>query len=176
MVSTARKNTLCLFLCCLLITSTPAYSATYEFSLGGFSQPGASLIGTFEAIDLNSNGFIRLAEAGELTSFNMAYSNSFDRIAFDLVGLTDFEFNPNPIFPDGLVLAFEANPSLTSGIAFLFSTNIRSHFIIAASVGDESLELPVITEISSVPVPAAIWLFGTCLLGLIGFSMRRKSA
>jgi hypothetical protein len=32
------------------------------------------------------------------------------------------------------------------------------------------------TEVSPVPVPAAIWLFGTGILGLIGFSKRRKSA
>ena len=29
---------------------------------------------------------------------------------------------------------------------------------------------------SAVPVPAAIWLFGTALIGLIGFSKRRKAA
>ena len=28
--------------------------------------------------------------------------------------------------------------------------------------------------VSSVPVPAAIWLFGTALLGFLGFSQRRK--
>ncbi len=29
---------------------------------------------------------------------------------------------------------------------------------------------------SPVPVPAAVWLFGTALIGLVGFSKRRKSA
>jgi hypothetical protein len=29
---------------------------------------------------------------------------------------------------------------------------------------------------SAVPVPAAIWLFGTALIGLVGFSKRRKAA
>jgi hypothetical protein len=31
-------------------------------------------------------------------------------------------------------------------------------------------------DVSAVPLPAAIWLFGTGLLGLIGFSKCRKSA
>jgi len=31
-------------------------------------------------------------------------------------------------------------------------------------------------EVNVVPVPAAAWLFGTALIGLIGFSKRRKSA
>ena len=30
--------------------------------------------------------------------------------------------------------------------------------------------------VSAVPVPAAIWLFGTALMGLVGFSKRRKAA
>jgi hypothetical protein len=29
--------------------------------------------------------------------------------------------------------------------------------------------------VSAVPVPAAVWLFGTALLGLVGFSKRRKT-
>ena len=29
---------------------------------------------------------------------------------------------------------------------------------------------------SAVPVPAAVWLFGTALIGLIGFGKRRKTA
>lgn len=31
-------------------------------------------------------------------------------------------------------------------------------------------------EISAVPLPAAAWLFGTALIGLVGFSKRRKAA
>jgi hypothetical protein len=30
------------------------------------------------------------------------------------------------------------------------------------------------TQISSVPLPGAIWLFGSALLGFFGFSSRRK--
>jgi len=33
-----------------------------------------------------------------------------------------------------------------------------------------------ISPISPIPVPAAIWLFGTALLGMVGFSKRRKAA
>jgi hypothetical protein len=31
-------------------------------------------------------------------------------------------------------------------------------------------------DVSAVPVPAAVWLFGTALIGLVGFSKRRKTA
>ena len=41
--------------------------------------------------------------------------------------------------------------------------------------GNNDYALAAIT-VSAVPVPAAIWLFGTGLIGLIGFSKRRKAA
>jgi hypothetical protein len=31
-------------------------------------------------------------------------------------------------------------------------------------------------SVSPVPVPAAVWLLGTALIGLVGFSKRRKVA
>ena len=41
--------------------------------------------------------------------------------------------------------------------------------------GLDNLNLSV-TSIGAVPVPAAVWLFGTALIGLVGFSKRRKAA
>ena len=40
---------------------------------------------------------------------------------------------------------------------------------------DNDYALAALT-VSAVPVPAAVWLFGTALAGLIGFSRRRKAA
>jgi len=37
-------------------------------------------------------------------------------------------------------------------------------------------EVVPIAQISPVPIPAAGWLFGTALIGLVGFSKRRKAA
>jgi len=34
----------------------------------------------------------------------------------------------------------------------------------------------VITEVSPIPIPAAIWLFGTALIGFVGMSRRKKVA
>jgi len=33
-----------------------------------------------------------------------------------------------------------------------------------------------IADLSAVPVPAAVWLFGSGLLGLVGVARRRKTA
>jgi hypothetical protein len=40
----------------------------------------------------------------------------------------------------------------------------------------DSLTLNVGADLNPVPVPATIWLFGTALIGLVGFSKRRKAA
>ena len=46
--------------------------------------------------------------------------------------------------------------------------------------GDGSFENPrdigFITYVNPIPLPAAFWLFGTALVGLVGFSKRRKAA
>ena len=39
-----------------------------------------------------------------------------------------------------------------------------------------TFDLPTAAPPSAVPVPAAAWLFGTALIGLVGFSKRRKAA
>jgi hypothetical protein len=44
--------------------------------------------------------------------------------------------------------------------------------VILWGIGFDDIEL----TISPVPVPAAVWLFGTALIGLIGFGKRRKTA
>jgi hypothetical protein len=36
--------------------------------------------------------------------------------------------------------------------------------------------LSIVTDVSAVPVPAAVWLFGSGLLGLVGVARRKKSA
>jgi hypothetical protein len=40
----------------------------------------------------------------------------------------------------------------------------------------DDLSLNGLTSPSAVPVPAAVWLFGTALIGLVGFGKRRKAA
>ena len=42
-------------------------------------------------------------------------------------------------------------------------------------IGSDSLELGIRIEGSVVPIPAAVWLFGSGLLGLIGVARRKKT-
>ncbi|MCP4331014.1 MAG: PEP-CTERM sorting domain-containing protein [Gammaproteobacteria bacterium] len=60
--------------------------------------------------------------------------------------------------------------ALTISLAVLLGELDASGFVteLQAGLGAGSI------EVSPIPVPAAIWLFGTGLIGLIGFSKRRK--
>ena len=49
---------------------------------------------------------------------------------------------------------------------FITSTNTPIQFLDNAMVG----------QVSAVPVPAAVWLFGTALIGIAGVSRKRKVA
>jgi hypothetical protein len=48
-------------------------------------------------------------------------------------------------------------------------------YLTMSCVNDEAIVDAQIAP-SAVPVPAAIWLFGSALVGLIGFGKRRKTA
>ena len=81
------------------------------------------------------------------------------------------------------------------GIAFLFDTSIYNavEFQVAPpGIADVELAAFSVTEfdefdneiyfgygklnsVSAIPIPAAIWLFGTALAGLIGFHKHRKA-
>ncbi len=65
----------------------------------------------------------------------------------------------------GLELTTADSFSLTGATGISFSTTTNSHVD----------EMRIITAASPVPVPAAVWLFGSALLGLTGMSRRKKT-
>ncbi|MCP4277568.1 MAG: DUF1566 domain-containing protein [Gammaproteobacteria bacterium] len=67
---------------------------------------------------------------------------------------------------------YSANPNL----AWVFSFDLGSQFTDAKG-NDLHYGLAVHSgDVGAVPVPAAVWLFGSGILGLIGFSKRKKAA
>ena len=56
------------------------------------------------------------------------------------------------------------------------SAGISRIFISNSGGGIEVDHLQYGGDLSEIPVPAAVWLFGTALIGLVGFSKRRKAA
>ena len=75
--------------------------------------------------------------------------------------ITGFTFDTNITGMDVSRLSFTAS---SFAIDFDFLTTQTGEFL--------NIEL----QLNPVPVPAAVWLFGTALIGLVGFSKRRKAA
>lgn len=79
-------------------------------------------------------------------------------------------------------------PSITGDNVITYSMSVFVDGLIGetaaiSSIGDPldlsqnpGVELTIGSTVPPVPVPAAVWLFGTALIGFIGFSRRRKIA
>ncbi len=64
---------------------------------------------------------------------------------------------------------------------YLFDVNPNHMYSLSISSihgGNDAAHLGTFlqAELSAVPIPAAVWLFGTALVGLVGFSRRKQSA
>lgn len=114
-----------------------------------------------------------------------------------IVGVTNGynDFNYQPILDLAALLGTPLNPP-TTGVRgvfdeFLTSNNTYSTWVplvnhtnltgvigYSNSTPDSSGSTTghFLVSVSPVPVPAAVWLFGTALLGLVGFSKRRQAS
>jgi hypothetical protein len=131
--------------------------------------PDVNARGELAALDNISFDFLL---GGELLDwgFNVLNPNRYrytdaDGSAFNIGTLT------------GLYLAIDIN-----GTAVVFSGDILGTTSLGGDIGDFVRDRNGMlfeigsSVVSAVPVPAAVWLFGTALLGLVGFSKRRKAA
>lgn len=108
-----------------------------------------------------------------ITSANYGYSqNATDRVAGDIHVSNDTNlFLSSSSFDQSLTYAIQVGD--TSSSYWIYESVINGDY------GSYSKFSGAITSISinpevTVPIPAAIWLFGSCLVGLFGFA-RRKS-
>ena len=140
------------------------YSGSQDFSFTGgpsagygIASPGYLTTGLSENIGNFNNG-----GAGP----NLDDPTSLDGINFGIVSSAG-TYNPNgglasdPLVQDSIVFVLSGASGLTmadvSNVSFQYGT----------SFGE-----PIVT----VPVPTAVWLFGSGLLGLVGVARRRKSS
>jgi hypothetical protein len=160
------------------------------------AQASLVKVETFWQSPNNGNAFLDTTAFLEMTSFT--------GIGTELISVTSFDLvfgDLRPGIPDTILTA-ELSSSNEVFIHFIngaVSTYCstpgigldpgNTSFVINPSLGRLSRNFPfvgqanytlqpgsVVTLPSAVPVPAAIWLFGTGILGLIGFSKRDKSS
>jgi len=102
-------------------------------------------------------------------------------IVQDSAGYLDFSFQ-------GLATCCNLNPgTFTNGVGpsyaglslavALFNNNKTAYLMFGDGFGDHDFDDMVVkVEVSPVPLPATVWLFGTALIGFVGMSRRRKVA
>ena len=74
-------------------------------------------------------------------------------------------------------LVSDADPNADDFIGLISDTPIfRMEFDFVSGIGFGGDDLLFTQIVSPVPLPAAVWLFGSALLGLIGLSRRKKAA
>ena len=96
-----------------------------------------------------------------LNNFGIGFQTSFNLSQGDL----DVSSEPHPIF---------------DGVGTLYENNGNTILELVALDPDTSIffggRYAVHDSASVIPVPAAFWLFGTALIGFVGYSKRRKEA
>ena len=134
------------------------YSSSTNFDYSGFGGYGLELFArVYDPTDPTS--FVEEILLGDMTS------PVINEGLFGTVSLTATVGSSSPLIDAILgIRLFSANNALTEPDG----TPITA----LSGIGFDNVTLSV----NPVPVPAAVWLFGSALLGLSGFNMRRKRA
>lgn len=105
--------------------------------------------------------------SGQTSAYNdLAFGNNGPGNK-NLVLTQNFSVNPNDeFFIYGALLTHASDSNSTLSDAHALSSNSQGAFF--ALTGSTDLEL-----VAPVPVPAAVWLMGSALLGLVGFKRRK---
>ena len=87
-------------------------------------------------------------------------------------GTTTFSaYNDNVLVEE---FTADTNISLTSGRYFGFENILFDEIRFSITARDTLFTLDNLEYVSAIPVPAAAWLFGSGLIGLIGFAGRKR--
>jgi len=180
----------------LFITSTAAHAVnvTYDFAgtcqqaewdcgpLGVLDSAVDSVTGTLE-LNLSEPMVAQVWDASDV----LAYSFTFGDFTIDSANSTlansagggDIPFTttisaPFSIDDAFLVATYNADSSVFLNID-LGGINLVQGSLTVCSGSCQALAIGSWTRISAVPVPAAAWLFGSGLIGLIGIARRKKA-
>lgn len=154
------------------------------------SGPGGSLgVRSFVSLSGGSSDGTNL-DGGDGTNPNDLDEGllfSFDRlVSLDYINFDSFSNSSGDDFNltvDGVsvLVDFNANDSdsRVSNVSgqfdeYRFNSIVGSEFLFWADGNSDSFRIDTL-EVSAVPVPAAAWLFGSALLGMFGFSRRKKA-
>ena len=103
------------------------------------------------------------------TTNNRGWSSTTNFRLFDLDWVND---------PSGKITGLTIDTNISNWVSTMASFGDDFVTINLADLvipSDTYFDVTFITNHSAVPVPAAVWLFGTALMGLVGFGKRRQA-
>ncbi|MDH3948640.1 MAG: VPLPA-CTERM sorting domain-containing protein [Gammaproteobacteria bacterium] len=132
-------------------------------------DPDALLV----AVGTTDNVFDRYAGASGPAAFGSGTTQVFaDSYSGDLFGVSNFTGSLWIAVPTGFTSGGTLGAASGTWLNQSFATLGMTPGTYVWSWASDSITL----QVSAVPVPAAVWLFGSGLLGLIGIARRKKAA
>ncbi len=149
------------------VGGTPADNvAAVHNGNGGEGVTFAYSGGAFDLLSVDVTGFL-IRGAGNSDFLTGTFTS-------DLGGIYTVTGNKNDASAGVGVIDFSAEGALWLGINGFTLTVPRGVGPCSATCDILGFDDVTIADPSVVPVPAAVWLFGTALIGLVGFSKQRK--
>lgn len=159
------------------------------------AQASLVKVETFWQGQNNTNAFLNTTTFLDMTSFTGIGIETISVTSFDLVFGDLRPTHPDTFLTAELSSSDKVFIHFINGVVSTYSASIvnldpgNNFFVINPSLGRLSRNFPlvgqanyvlqpgsVVTLPSAVPVPAAVWLFGTALIGFVGMSRRTKAA
>lgn len=113
----------------------------------------------------------------DVTNATISFSLDPSGAGFFQAGAFSIELYENVTFPTGIPIASGLSGGGQPSVSFLADLmnnttyTVRTAFSFNAGAG---ITADATTSVSAVPIPAAAWLFGSGLIGLIGLARRKK--
>ena len=139
--------------------------------------PGA-ILGIFDELDTGYAGSflgISLGQDGDVAEFTQTIGQSIDYDLFNNSGETNSTFTLTG--SDRFIIALKVTGGSWVAPTTEICSDTSESCYLSWSIGDSvlAIDLMEVTPPSEVPVPAALWLFGSGLLGLVGMARRKKA-
>ena len=145
--------------------------ASPSFPVVKQANVGAGLLVPGQAINVSFDLFGSVSGSG-----GVFFAEGFSELSGGGTSASEI-FGGGPLFPNGTWTTYNfthiAGPDISGGFTLQLKTDCGANpgCVVDAYIDNVS----IMADVNPVPVPAAVWLFGSGLLGLIGVARRKKA-